>query len=148
MRQAVIVAVARTPIGKAKKGSLKDTRPEDFTALMLKGLMARAPGLAAEQVDDVIIGCAMPEGEQGMNLARLISLLAEFPESVPALTLNRFCSSGSQTIALAADMIKAGSAEVVVAGGVESMSMVPMGGNKPFANPALAGTLELLASEP
>jgi len=137
MRDAVIVAVARTPIGKAKKGSLKDTRPEDFCADMLTGLMKRAPGLVLEEVDDILIGCAMPEGEQGMNVARLIALRAGFPDSVPAMTVNRFCSSGSQTIALAADMIKAGSAEVVVAGGVESMSMVPMGGNKPFANPAL-----------
>jgi acetyl-CoA acyltransferase len=137
MREAVIVSVARTPIGRAKKGSLKDTRPEEFSAEMLKELMRRTPGLAPADVDDVIFGCAMPEGEQGMNVARLISLLAGFPDTVPAMTVNRFCSSGSQTIALAADTIKAGNADIIIAGGVESMSMVAMGGNKPIADPAL-----------
>jgi acetyl-CoA acyltransferase len=137
MREAVIVSVARTPIGRAKKGSLKDTRPEEFSAEMLKELIRRTPGLAPKDVDDVIFGCAMPEGEQGMNVARLISLLAGFPDTVPAMTVNRFCSSGSQTIALAADTIKAGNADIIIAGGVESMSMVAMGGNKPIADPAL-----------
>jgi acetyl-CoA acyltransferase len=137
MREAVIVSVARTPIGRAKKGTLKDTRPEEFSAAMLKELMQRTPGLAAADVDDIIFGCAMPEGEQGMNVARLIGLLAGFPDTVPAMTVNRFCSSGSQTIALAADTIKAGNADVIIAGGVESMSMVAMGGNKPIADPAL-----------
>jgi acetyl-CoA acyltransferase len=137
MREAVIVSVARTPIGRAKKGSLKDTRPEEFSAEMLKELMRRTPGLAPADVDDVIFGCAMPEGEQGMNVARMICLLAGFPDTVPAMTVNRFCSSGSQTIALAADTIKAGNADVIIAGGVESMSMVAMGGNKPIADPAL-----------
>jgi acetyl-CoA acyltransferase len=104
---------------------------------MLEGLVERTPGLDKAKVDDVVFGCAMPEGEQGMNIARLITLAAEFPTEVPAITVNRFCSSGSQTIALAADSIKAGNADVVIAGGVESMSMVAMGGNKPIAYPGL-----------
>ena len=141
MREAVIVSVARTPIGKAKKGSLRDTRPEEFAAEVLKALVERTPGLEPAMVEDVIFGCAMPEGEQGMNVARLISLLAGFPTSVPAMTVNRFCSSGSQTIALAADTIKAGNADIVIAGGVESMSMVAMGGNKLIADPALVDML-------
>jgi acetyl-CoA acyltransferase len=137
MREAVIVSYARTPVGKAKKGSLKDTRPEEFSAPVLQELVRRTPGLTPEMVDDVMVGCAMPEGEQGMNVARLITLLAGFPVEVPSTTLNRFCSSGSQTIAWAADTIKAGSNEIVIAGGVESMSMVAMGGNKLIADPAL-----------
>jgi acetyl-CoA acyltransferase len=136
MRNAVIVSLARTPIGRAKKGSLKDTRPEEFAAPVIKALLERTPGLEPEMVDDVLLGCAMPEGEQGMNIARVVALLAGLPDSVPAMTINRFCCSGSQTIALAADMIKAGSAEIVIAGGVESMTMVPMGGNKMVADPA------------
>ncbi|MCS7182859.1 MAG: thiolase family protein [Thermoanaerobaculum sp.] len=137
MRKAVITSYARTPIGRAKKGSLKDTRPEEFAAPVLRELVRRTPGLDPAMVDDFIVGCAMPEGEQGMNLARLIWLLAGFPVDVPATTINRFCSSGSQAIAWAADSIKAGSAEVIIAGGVESMSMVPMGGNKLTADPEL-----------
>jgi acetyl-CoA acyltransferase len=137
MRDAVIVSVARTAIGRAKKGSLRDTRPEEFAAPVLKELMKRTPGLDPADVDDILIGCAMPEGEQGMNVARCIALLAGFPTSVPAATINRFCCSGSQTIALAADSIKAGSADIVIAGGVESMSLVAMGGNKLIGDPAL-----------
>lgn len=137
MRQAVIVSYARTPIGRAKKGSLKDTRPEEFAAPVLRELVRRTPGLDPAMVDDFIVGCAMPEGEQGMNMARLIWLLAGFPVEVPATTINRFCSSGSQSIAWAADAIKASSADVIIAGGVESMSMVPMGGNKLTADPEL-----------
>jgi acetyl-CoA acyltransferase len=137
MSDAVIVSVARTPIGRAKKGSLRDTRPEYFASEMLKALVTRTPGLEPAMVDDVIFGCAMPEGEQGMNVARLISLAAGFPSEVPAMTVNRFCSSGSQTIALAADTIKAGNADVIIAGGVESMSMVEMGGNKMIGYPGL-----------
>jgi len=137
MREAVIVSVARTPIGRAKKGSLKDTRPEYFTSEMIKELVVRTPGLEPAMVDDIILGCAMPEGEQGMNIARLIAFAAGFPVEVPAMTVNRFCCSGSQTIALAADSIRAGNADIVVAGGVESMSMVAMGGNKPIAYPGL-----------
>jgi acetyl-CoA acyltransferase len=140
MRDAVIVSVARTAIGRAKKGSLKDTRPEYFASEMLKALVARTPGLEKGMVDDIVMGCAMPEGEQGMNVARLIGFAAGFPVEVPAMTVNRFCSSGSQTIALAADSIKAGNEQIVIAGGVESMSMVAMGGNKPIAYPGLMDT--------
>jgi len=137
MREAVIVSVARTPIGRAKKGSLKDTRPEYFASEMLKALMDRTPGLDKNMVDDIVFGCAMPEGEQGMNVARLIGFAAGFPVEVPAMTVNRFCCSGSQTIALAADTIRAGNGDIIIAGGVESMSMVAMGGNKPIAYPGL-----------
>ncbi len=137
MRDAVIVSVARSPIGRAKKGTLKDTRPEKFAAAVLDALVARTPGLEKTMVDDIILGCAMPEGEQGMNLARIVGFAAGFPSEIPAMTVNRFCSSGSQTIALAADSIKAGNADIVIAGGVESMSMVPMGGNKLIAYPDL-----------
>ncbi len=136
MREAVIVAAARTAIGKGKKGSLKDTRPEQFAAPVLKALLERAPGVEPGEVDDVMLGCAMPEGEQGMDVARIITLLAGFPDTVTACTINRFCSSGSQSVAWCADMIRAGSLEVAVAGGVESMSQVPMGGNKFMADPA------------
>jgi len=141
MREAVIVSVARTPIGRAKKGSLRDTRPEVFSAEVLKALMDRTPGLEKEMVDDIVFGCAMPEGEQGMNVARVITLLAGFPTSTPAMTVNRFCCSGSQTIALAADSIKAGSADIIIAGGVESMSLVAMGGNKLIAEPTLVNAM-------
>lgn len=141
MREAVIVSVARTPIGRAKKGSLKDTRPEYFASEMLKVLMERTPGVEPAMVDDIVLGCAMPEGEQGMNIARLIGLAAGFPVEVPAITVNRFCSSGSQTIAMAADTIRAGNADIIVAGGVESMSMVAMGGNKPIAYPGLMDSM-------
>jgi acetyl-CoA acyltransferase len=141
MREAVIVSMARTPVGRAKKGSLKDTRPEFFAARMLEALMERTPGLEKAEVDDIIFGCAMPEGEQGMNLARMIAFAAGFPVEVPAMTVNRFCSSGSQTIALAADSIRAGSHDIVIAGGVESMSLVAMGGNKLIADPTLMETM-------
>jgi len=137
MREAVIVSVARTAIGRAKKGSLRDTRPEDFTARMLEGLMERTPGVEKTDIDDIMLGCAMPEGEQGMNVARMIAFSAGFPVETPAMTINRFCCSGSQTIALAADSIRSGNADIVIAGGVESMSMVAMGGNKPIAYPGL-----------
>jgi len=137
MREAVIVSLARTAIGRAKKGSLRDTRPEYFASEMLKALVDRTPGLETEMVSDVYLGCAMPEGEQGMNIARMVTLAAGFPTDVPAITINRFCSSGSQTIAMAADTIRAGNADIVIAGGVESMSMVAMGGNKPIAYPGL-----------
>ncbi len=141
MRDAVIVSVARTPVGKAKKGSLRDTRPEVYGAAVLDALIERTPGLKPAMVEDVILGCAMPEGEQGMNVARMIAFRAGFPTSVPAITINRFCSSGSQSIALAADSIKAGHADIIIAGGVESMSMVPMGGYKLIAEPGLVDML-------
>jgi acetyl-CoA acyltransferase len=137
MREAVIVSMARTPVGRAKRGSLKDTRPEYFSARMLEALMERTPGLEKSEVDDIIFGCAMPEGEQGMNIARMIAFSAGFPVEVTAMTVNRFCCSGSQTIALAADSIRAGSQDIIIAGGVESMSLVAMGGNKMIADPHL-----------
>jgi len=137
MREAVIVSLARSPIGRAKKGSLKDTRPEYFAARVLEALMERTPGLEKSEVEDIVFGCAMPEGEQGMNISRMIALNAGFPTEVPAMTINRFCSSGSQSIALMADSIKAGNIDIGIAGGVESMSMVAMGGNKLIAYPEL-----------
>jgi acetyl-CoA acyltransferase len=135
MTKAYIISSVRTAVGKAYRGSLKDTRPDDLGAAAIRGALARVPGLDPARVDDVIFGCAMPEGEQGMNVARVCSLLAGLPDSVPAVTINRFCSSGLQSIAMAAERILAGFAEVIVAGGTESMTMVPMGGNKPSFNP-------------
>lgn len=137
MREAVIVAGVRTAVGKAPKGTLKDTRPDDLGAYVVKELLNRTPGLKPEEIDDVIMGCAFPEGEQGMNVARNISLRAGLPASVPGMTVNRYCSSGLQTIAIAAEKIMVGFADVVLAGGIESMSMIPMGGNKPSPNPWL-----------
>jgi acetyl-CoA acyltransferase len=137
MPEAVIVSAVRTPVGRAYKGSLRATRPDDLAALAIKEALAGVPGLDATEIDDVILGCAMPEGEQGMNVARIASLRAGLPVETSAMTINRFCSSGLQAIALAAERIRAGSAEVIVAGGTESMSMVPMGGNKIAPNPWL-----------
>ncbi|RYL91006.1 acetyl-CoA C-acyltransferase [Sporolactobacillus sp. THM7-4] len=131
MNEAVIVSAVRTPVGKAKKGILAQTRPEDLGKAVLEAVIQRAPGLEKQDVEDVILGCAMPEGPQGMNLARIISLYSGYPETVPALTINRFCSSGLQAIAFAAERIMLGYSEVIVAGGVESMSHVPMTGFKP-----------------
>ncbi len=138
MREAVIVAGVRTPIGRANRGTLKDTRPEDLAALVINESIKRADGLKPEDIDDVILGCAFPEGEQGMNIGRIACQRAGLPSSVPGYTVNRFCSSGLQSIALAASQIQTGAAEVILAGGVESMSMVPMGGNKLAPNPYLA----------
>ncbi len=135
MNEAVIVSIARTPVGKAGKGSLSQTRAEDMGKTALQAAVERAPGLKKEDVEDIIIGCAMPEGEQGLNVARNISLYAGFPVTVPALTINRFCSSGLQSIAFAAERIMLGHAEVVIAGGVETMSHVPMSGFKPAPHP-------------
>lgn len=140
MQEAVIVAATRTAVGKAKKGSLRYSRPDDLGAIVVQELLHRVPEIKADEIDDVIIGCAFPEAEQGMNLARIVSLRAGLPTTVPGMTVNRFCSSGLQTIALAAERIMSGSAEIIVAGGVESMSMVPMGGNKPSFNPYLMET--------
>jgi acetyl-CoA acyltransferase len=137
MPEAVIVSAVRTPVGRAYKGSLRATRPDDLAALAIKEALARVPGLDAKEIDDVILGCAMPEGEQGMNVARIAALRAGLPVETSAMTINRFCSSGLQAIALAAERIRAGSAQVIVAGGTESMSMVPMGGNKVSPNPWL-----------
>ena len=137
MAEAVIVSSVRTPVGKAFKGSLRASRPDDLAALAIKEALARVPGLDAKEIDDVILGCAMPEGEQGMNVARIASLRAGLPIETSAMTINRFCSSGLQAIAIAAERIRAGSAQVIVAGGTESMTMVPMGGNKVSPNPWL-----------
>jgi acetyl-CoA acyltransferase len=137
MPEAVIVSSVRTPVGKAFKGSLRATRPDDLAALAIREALARVPGLDAKEIDDVILGCAMPEGEQGMNVARIASLRAGLPIETSAMTINRFCSSGLQAIAIAAERIRAGSAHVIVAGGTESMTMVPMGGNKVSPNPWL-----------
>jgi acetyl-CoA acyltransferase len=137
MKEAVIVSIARTAVGRAKKGSLAQTRAEDLGKAVLEEVIARAPGLQKDDVEDIIIGCAMPEGEQGLNFARIMSLYAGFPVTVPALTVNRFCSSGLQAIAFAAERIMLGHAEVVIAGGVESMSHVPMTGFKLSPHPGL-----------
>jgi acetyl-CoA acyltransferase len=135
--RVAIASAVRTPFTRALKGEFKDTRPDTLAATAIRAALARVPGLQPSQVDDVILGCAMPEGEQGMNVARLSAFLAGLPDSVPAMTINRFCSSGVQSIAQAAQSILAGMYEVAVAGGTESMSMVPMGGNKISANPEL-----------
>jgi acetyl-CoA acyltransferase len=137
MAKAYIIASVRTAVGRAYKGSLKDTRPDDLGAAAIRGALDRVPNLDPARIDDVILGCAMPEAEQGMNVARICALKAGLPDSVPAMTINRFCSSGLQAIAMAAERILAGFADVVVAGGTESMTMVPMGGNKPSFNPSL-----------
>ncbi|WP_276356748.1 acetyl-CoA C-acyltransferase [Cohnella caldifontis] len=137
MREAVIVTIVRTAVGKAKKGGLAQTRADDLGKAVLEAVVERTPGLAKEDVEDVIIGCAMPEGEQGLNFARIMSLYAGFPCTVPALTVNRFCSSGLQSIAFAAERIMLGHADVVIAGGVESMSHVPMTGFKISPNPRI-----------
>jgi len=137
MPEAVIVSSVRTPVGRAFKGALRATRPDDLAALAIKEALARVPGLEAKEIDDVILGCAMPEGEQGMNVARIASLRAGLPVETSAMTINRFCSSGLQAIALAAERIRGGSSQVIVAGGTESMSLVPMGGNKISPNPWL-----------
>ena len=137
MREAVIVSSVRTPIGRAFKGTLRATRPDELAAIAIKGALDRVPQLDPKEIEDVIIGCAMPEAEQGMNVARIASLRAGLPVETSAITINRFCSSGLQAIANAAERIMAGAAEVMVAGGTESMSMIPMGGNKISPNPWL-----------
>jgi len=137
MTEAVIVSSIRTPVGKAFKGSLRATRPDDLAALAIKEAIARVPGLDVKEIDDVILGCAMPESEQGMNVARIASLRAGLPVECSAMTINRFCSSGLQAIALAAERIRSGAAHSILAGGTESMSLVPMGGNKISPNPWL-----------
>jgi acetyl-CoA acyltransferase len=137
MREAVIVSSVRTPIGRAFKGTLRATRPDELAAIAIKGALDRLPQLDPKEIEDVILGCAMPEAEQGMNVARIASLRAGLPVEVSAITINRFCSSGLQAIANAAERIMAGGAEVMIAGGTESMSMIPMGGNKISPNPWL-----------
>ena len=137
MREAVIVSSVRTAVGKAYKGSLRSTRPDDLAAFAIKDAVARVQGLDPKEIEDVILGCAMPEAEQGMNVARIAALRAGLPVTSSALTINRFCSSGLQAIAMAAERIMLGHSEVIVAGGTESMSLVPMGGNKISPNPWL-----------
>jgi acetyl-CoA acyltransferase len=137
MTDAVIVSAVRTPVGKAPNGTLRGTRPDELAATVIAEALRRAPGLDAGEIDDVILGCAMPEGEQGLNVARIASLRAGVPVSASAVTINRFCSSGLQAIAFAAERIMCGFASAIVAGGTESMSLVPMGGNKLSPNPAL-----------
>jgi len=137
MREAVIVSSVRTPVGRAFKGTLRATRPDELAALAIKGALARVPQLDPNDIEDVILGCAMPEAEQGMNVARIASLRAGLPVEVSAMTINRFCSSGLQAIAIAAERVRGGGADAIVAGGTESMSMIPMGGNKISPNPWL-----------
>jgi len=137
MKDAVIVSAVRTAVGKAPKGTLRDTRPDEMGAAVIKEAIARVPGLAASEIEDVIMGCAMPEAEQGMNVARAAAIRAGLPVETSAMTINRFCSSGLQTIAMAADRIRTNGAEVIVAGGLESMSMIPMGGHIIRPNPYL-----------
>ncbi|MGD0920510.1 MAG: acetyl-CoA C-acyltransferase [Terriglobia bacterium] len=137
MREAVIVSIARTAVGKAPRGTLRNTRPDDMAAAVIQEVLRRVPGLDPNEIEDVILGCAMPEAEQGNNVARVASLRAGLPVTCSAMTVNRFCSSGLQAIALAAERIMAGFAEVMVAGGTETMSMIPMGGNRFSPNPYL-----------
>jgi acetyl-CoA acyltransferase len=137
MADAFIVSAVRTPVGKAPNGALRHTRPDEMAAVVIKEALARAPALDPKEVEDVILGCAMPEAEQGLNVARIASLRAGVPITASAVTVNRFCSSGLQAIAYGAERIMTGAAHAVVAGGTESMSLVPMGGNKIAPNPAL-----------
>lgn len=137
IQDAYIVATTRTPVGKAPKGVFRNTRPDDMLAHVLKAVIAQAPGIDVNRIDDAIIGCAMPEGEQGMNVARIGLLLAGLPDTIAAQTINRFCSSGLQAVALAADQIRLGNADLMLAGGTESMSMVPMMGNKVALSPSV-----------
>src|SRR4029078_3693241 len=137
MKEAVIVSAVRTAVGKAPKGTLKNTRPDDLAAAAIKEAVNRAEGLNAAEIDDVIMGCAFPEAEQGMNVARTAMIAAGLPVETSAMTVNRYCSSGLQTIAIAADRIATGAVDVIVAGGLETMSMIPMGGNKLRPNPSI-----------
>lgn len=137
MREVVLVSSVRTPVGRAYKGTLRATRPDELAAIAIKGALERVPQLDPREIEDIILGCAMPEAEQGMNVARIASLRAGLPIEISAMTINRFCSSGLQSIAMAAERIMAGGAEVIVAGGTESMTMIPMGGHKVAPNPWL-----------
>jgi acetyl-CoA acyltransferase len=140
MREAVIVSAVRTAVGRAPRGSLRNTRPDDLAAWVVKEAMNRVPGLKPEEVDDMVIGCSFPEAEQGLNVARLINYLVGLPYTVPGQTVNRFCASGLQAIVTGAEHIMCGFADVIIGGGVESMSMVPMGGNKTVPNLKLIET--------
>ena len=138
MPKAVLVAAVRTPVGRAPKGALSTTRPDDLAATALSGALDRVPNLDKAEIDDVILGCAQPEGEQGWNIARMAALRAGLPVEIPGVTVHRLCASGLEAIALASQRIRSGAAQVIVAGGAESMSLIPMGGNKPSPNPWLA----------
>src|ERR1700712_4084434 len=137
MNEVIIASAVRTAIGKAPRGTLRTTRPDDLAAFAIQGALARIPQLDKAEIEDVIMGCAMPEGEQGMNVAKIAAFRAGLPITTSAMTINRYCASGLQSIALAADRIRGGSAEVILAGGTESMSYVPFGGNKISINPWL-----------
>jgi len=141
MHEAVIVDCLRTAVGKAPRGSLRHTRPDDLGATVIGALLRKYPAVAPDEVDDVILGCAMPEGESGMNMARISALRAGLPDIVPGITINRFCSSGLQAIAMAAERIRAGGAQIVIAGGAESMSMIPMSGRRFTPNPWMVDNL-------
>ena len=135
MQDAVVIASLRTAVGKAPRGTLKTARPDDMAAAVIRALLERTPELAPAEIDDVVLGCAMPEAEQGMNVARIAAMRAGLPDSVPGMAINRFCSSGLQAIALAADRIRSGGAEAIIAGGTESMSLIPKAGHKLAPNP-------------
>ena len=137
MNEVIIASAVRTPVGKAPRGTLRSTRPDDLAATAITGALDRIPQLDKAEIDDVILGCAMPEAEQGMNVARVASHRAGLPNSASGMTINRYCASGLQSIAIAADRIRSGSADVILAGGTESMSYVPFGGNKISLNPWL-----------
>ena len=141
MEEAVIISALRTPVGKAPRGTLRSTRPDDMAATVIRELLQRTPEIASSEVDDVILGCAMPEAEQGMNMGRIAALRAGLPDSVPGMTVNRFCSSGLQSIALAAERIRGGGADIIIAGGAESMSLIPQAGHKMAPNPTLMETM-------
>ena len=143
VQDAYIVAATRTPVGKAPRGVFRNTRPDDMLAHVIRAVLEQAPGIDPALIADAIIGCAMPEAEQGMNVARTGVLLAGLPEQVPGVTINRFCSSGVQAIAMAADRIRLGEADLMLAGGTESMSMVPMMGHKVAMNPAISCAISL-----
>ncbi len=145
IQDAYIVAATRTPVGKAPRGVFRNTRPDEMLAHVLKSVVAQAPGIEVNRIDDAIIGCAMPEGEQGMNVARIGALLAGLPNTIAAQTINRFCSSGLQAVAMAADQIRLGNADLMLAGGTESMSMVPMMGNKVALSPQVFAKEENIA---
>lgn len=145
VQDAYIVAATRTPVGKAPRGMFKNVRPDDLLAHVLKAALAQCKGIDPQAIDDVVVGCAMPEAEQGMNVARVALLLAGLPNTVSGMTINRFCASGVQAVALAADRIRLGEADVMIAAGTESMSMIPMGGNKPSFSPAIFSNNENIA---
>src|SRR5687768_6222281 len=137
MAEAVIVDCLRTAVGKSGRGSLRTVRPDDMAASLIRTLIAKYPQVPLEEIDDVILGCAMPEAESGTNMARIAAIRAGLPDIVPGVTINRFCSSGLQAIAMAAERIRAGGAEIMLAGGAESMSMLPMSGSRFVPNPLL-----------